>query len=404
MSEPRSEHERLVSEGWLVRLRWVVALGTGLWAVSPLFGFGAEKHLWGLALWGPGVLSNVALHLRWRSDRETPESWLTGVLVLDTLLLTGLLVLTGGVASPYSFLFAIPLILSALVLRPAGAWAVLALTLTEYAGLFFVPSDNPHAAHMADHIWGMFAAFAVTAPLMVFAVIRIREARALADAELARARALRAQTERLTSLGTLAAGAAHELASPLSTVLLVSREMQRRAEHERDLEDLDCIREEVLRCKAILRQLSADAGAGMGEARERLTLDELMDGFDDVRWEAPRDLELELPRSLVRQAIRRLLGNARDASEADEPVALTLRLADQELEIEVADQGRGMSPEVLAKAPEPFFTTKPEGEGSGLGLFFTQRVVESLDGRLALRSTPGRGTVATIRLPLETAS
>jgi two-component system sensor histidine kinase RegB len=104
------------------------------------------------------------------------------------------------------------------------------------------------------------------------------------------------------------------------------------------------------------------------------------------------------PRGLER-ALRVLLQNALQASGEDSPVELRATARGSSVVVEVVDRGSGMPPDVLARAGEPFFTTKEPGRGSGLGLFLARALLEQLGGELELESAPGRGTTARIVLP-----
>ena len=108
---------------------------------------------------------------------------------------------------------------------------------------------------------------------------------------------------------------------------------------------------------------------------------------------------MELPPRAVAHALRGIVKNAQDASPADREVVVHARISAEAVRIEVQDRGSGMPPDVLARAGEPFFTTKPPGRGMGLGLFLTRAVVERLGGELRIESTPGRGTTAVVSLP-----
>jgi two-component system sensor histidine kinase RegB len=99
------------------------------------------------------------------------------------------------------------------------------------------------------------------------------------------------------------------------------------------------------------------------------------------------------------QALRGLLDNACDASAVESAVAMRVGHDRGDCRIEVRDSGAGMSHEVLARAGEPFFTTKDPGKGMGLGLFLAHALADRLGGRLELDSMPGRGTVARLMLP-----
>jgi two-component system sensor histidine kinase RegB len=207
-------------------------------------------------------------------------------------------------------------------------------------------------------------------------------------------------------LATLAAGAAHELATPLSTIFLVSRELERTATSDRTGADLRLIADEVLRCQDVLGQLSADAGEGLGERatpqRVRALLVEAASPLRDTRIQVDAcDEEVRVPARLIGQVIRRLLGNALSASRPEQNVWLRASLLPHQLTIRVEDAGLGMSPAVLERAGEPFFTTRPQGEGRGLGLYFCRSVVERLGGTFGIVSEPSRGTTVTLTLPHE---
>jgi two-component system sensor histidine kinase RegB len=251
----------------------------------------------------------------------------------------------------------------------------------------------------------MWVAFGVAATFIVYFLMRVTRALAERDARLAEVERLAAQKERLASLATLAAGAAHELATPLSTIATVARELERATTPDAAA-DVALIREEVARCRAILDRMAAHAGESAGEEIVAAPVAGLVDeavaplaASPPIRVEidppcAARDVAL--PRRAVAQALRVLLKNAQQAGGE---IVLRARLDGGRLAFEVRDTGAGMAPEVLARAGEPFFTTKPPGQGMGLGLFLTRAVAEQLGGELVLESRPGGGTIATLTLP-----
>lgn len=326
-----------------------------------------------------------------------------GLNMLDTAALTVILATSGGASNPLVSLYLVPVLVAALLLPGRWVWATYAATGLAYGSLFAL-APGAHLGHpgMESHLTGMFAVHAATGPVVALALLQARRAAARAEDQERAARNLEARTERLTALATLAAGASHELATPLSTILVVTRELERRTTDAEDLEDLVLVREEVQRCRDILHQLSADAGQGMGETPTPVVLQALLTetaGTDPrITVSAPEGRVL-LPQRLVGQALRRMLGNARDASRPDDPITLTAQRHAQEVVFTVQDQGTGMDATVMDRAAEPFFTTKPVGEGSGLGLYFVHSVANRLGGKLCLVSTPGEGTTASLHLP-----
>ncbi len=397
---------QLIELSWAVRIRWlaaaaqvglvgVVLLGRSQWPLLPLIGVAVV-----------GVFSNAALH-RSRWHVAPSDGLLVGILTVDVGLLTTVLLLTGGSSNPFTLLYLVPVVVAALLVQPRWTGLVYGVATVAYAGLF-VWGPPPQAHHdakaMGMHLAGMFLAYALGGGLLGLAVVRIRAALAAATRQERAARDLQDRAERLASLATLAAGASHELATPLSTILLISKELERRAEDPVLASELQEIHQEVLRCRSILDQLSMNAGTGRGEAWTEADLgtflnDAVETGHHPVRIEASDDLRARLPIGLVAQAVRRLLENARLASPEEGELVWRGRLEDRGVVIEVQDNGVGIAPEDLPRVVEPFFTTRATGEGSGLGLFFVNGLMRQLGGELVLESQAGQGTLARMVLP-----
>jgi two-component system sensor histidine kinase RegB len=264
----------------------------------------------------------------------------------------------------------------------------------------------------------MWVAFGVAAAFIVYFIQRVRRALAERDAELGEARSTAARHERLASLATLAAGAAHELATPLSTIAVVAKELERALGTDgadaSTVADARLIRDQVERCRTILVQMAADAGESTGEAPAPITVAAWLAAATDGLAERARIVAepafassadgavVRVPPRALAQALRGVLKNALEASAARGEVRVELAAVADRWRLAVVDRGAGMTPEVLARAGEPFFTTKSAdglARGMGLGLFLARVVLERLGGELDIRSTLGRGTTVTLIVP-----
>lgn len=410
-----------INLSWLLRLRWGAVVGQAglilfarLWMgmplpVVPLF-----------ATVGIAAASNAALGLWARRPREIHEWVLWAVMALDVVLLTVLLDLSGGPFNPFSTLYLVHIALAAVVLRARWTWALVALAAACFGALFvrhlWMPGGTGPAHHHIDdvrlHLEGMWVAFGLAAVFIVYFVQRVTRALAEREAELEAAREVTARNEKLAALATLAAGAAHELSTPLSTIAVVAKELERRAELSvAGREDAQLIRQQVARCHDILTHMATEAGASRGETFVSVTPSALLEGAleglrgrERVRVELEGHLQEEavsVPARALTHAIRGVVKNALQASAEGRPVRLALSREPVGWRLAVEDEGSGMPAEVLARAGEPFFTTKPPGEGMGLGLFLARAVLDQLGGRLELRSVSGQGTRVEMRWPAE---
>jgi two-component system, sensor histidine kinase RegB len=410
-----------VSLPWLTRLRWggvagqLVTVGVGHWTL------GLELQLAPvLALIGVAVATNLALGRWLRAGGSAGPPLCGAVLVLDTLLLTGLLHASGGPFNPFSVLYLVYIMLAAVVLGAAWTWSLAGLSVACYVSLFLLPARGsvPHfhdEGTLSLHLWGMLVAFTVAAVLTAYFVVRLSAAIERRDAEIAAMREQDTSTERLAALTTLAAGAAHELGTPLGTIAIAAKELERaldgrdRADGAALREDARLIRAEVERCRRILEQMASDAGETTGEAPVEVPVARLVrDVLDALPPEDAARVRVEglplaaaaaLPRRAVVGAVASLVRNALDATPPPGPVRLRVACDERTLGVMVEDDGPGMTAEVLARAVEPFFSTKPPGKGMGLGLFLARTLAEGLGGQLTIRSEPGAGATARLDLP-----
>jgi two-component system sensor histidine kinase RegB len=235
------------------------------------------------------------------------------------------------------------------------------------------------------------------------------------EVELRAAAQRESKSQRLEALATLAAGAGHELATPLSTIAVVAKELTNHLQGakvpEAVLEDVALIRGELEHCRMILNRMSGSAGQAAGEEvtehSAKAIVAEVIRGLrraERVRVTldpSAHEAAVIAPLQGIAQAIRGLVQNALDATEPDGEVEMRIEAREQSLVFDVRDRGPGMTEDVVHRAGEPFFTTKEPGKGMGLGLFLTRSVVERLGGQLTLHSVPHVLTRAVVELPAE---
>lgn len=359
-----------------------------------------------------------------------------GQLMLDVAALTALLFLSGGSTNPFVSLYLLPLTIAAATLRWTYTWIMAAVTLACYTLLLFyyVPLGQPgdplapsgvictvggsaHLQHQGQgsdfslHVLGMWFNFLLSAGLIAFFVVRMAASLRERDSLLASAREEALRNERIIALGTLAAGAAHELGTPLSTMAVVAQELQREYADSPELSDsLRILRSQVDSCKGILTRLVASAGEARAEGGAGQALDDylndLLSQWQLVRpavsvkteWRGPRPAPAIMAEQTLSQALMNLLNNAADASPGG--VEIEGHWNEQELAIEIRDRGPGLTPEVAAKAGEAFFTTKGPGHGLGLGLFLANATIERFGGKVRMFNREGGGACVQVTLPL----
>ncbi|MCL4224724.1 MAG: HAMP domain-containing histidine kinase [Myxococcales bacterium] len=396
---------------WLIKLRWAQVVGQAATVLVARIALGESLPVGALgALVALGLASNLALELHLRRGGVISERRQALTMALDVALLTGLLYLTGGPLNPFGFLYLVQIALATVILHAAWTWA---LVLLSFAGFGLLLVDHaPLPVDDGTRMIGMWVALGVASAFIVHFLLRVTVALSTREDELAQARNLAARQERLASLATMAAGAAHELATPLGTVALVAKELERALAGKDPalVEDARLIREQVGRCRAILDQMAGGAGAA-GESLAWISvaalLDEALAGARGdppvVRKLAPEvaSAQVRLPPRAVSQALRSLITNAQDASPPEAEVELAAVVRADVLVIDIVDRGRGMSEALLARIGEPFFTTKQPGRGMGLGLFLARAVVESLGGAMTFDSREGEGTRVTVTFPVD---
>ena len=407
---------------WLVRLRWLAIFGQLAIVGLAVLVLRVSLPLPLVAvLISITALSNLMLTL-WLRTRDPSAHALVFVLVLDVLTLTGLLLSAGGASNPFSVFYLVHVALAALLLAPRPAWLVAALTSVAFGSLFVLPSHtiDPHAMHMHHgastmHLQGMWLAYSLAAGFVVHFVSRVANALQAREHEIFELQRAAVRHEKLASLSTLAAGAAHELGTPLATIALVAKELEHGLERGSDaaalVPDARLIRQEVERCREILQQMAARAGEGAGEMLAQVSVGGVEQDLSEALGPRATQVAFErvgessglvAPKRLLVQVLANLVRNAFDAqAEAGktEPIRVVTRVDERRAAFEIFDQGAGIPDHAQGRVGEPFFTTKAPGRGLGLGVFLARAFAEKMGGELTLAPRPGGGTVARLTVP-----
>ncbi len=421
---------------WFQQLRWVAVAGQLLTMAVVIWVFKIQLPLVELLmLVGVTAVTNTSytLWLRYlnqtglkRSDRLPTDQVVSGLMLVDILVLTGMLYLSAGMANPFALFYFVNIAVAGAIIAPAWAWSVWLLTIAGVMWLLhrslpiaeLSTASLLAAAPKSEDNWsipkfGFFVSFATCSGVITYFITILTGELKQREQALKVAEDERVRNRQLEALTTLAAGAAHELASPLSTIAVVAKELSRALEKQNVPEavtkDVTLIRTELDRCREILDRMTSTAGEAAGEKLQTVSIEnfliETLVGLREperVRVDvaiSARDSCNLLPVQAAAQALRNLLQNALDASDAGSQVCVQAEPSEQGWKISVVDQGTGMSPEILQRIGEPFFTTKEPGRGMGLGLHLTQNVIRRLDGKLTFESRPGVGTTATVILP-----
>ena len=377
-----------------------------------------------LATVGALALLNLFTWLRLRNNTPVSNIELFAQLCADVLALSVLLYYGGGSSNPFISLFLLPLVIAAATLPHAYTWAMTAITTGCYTLLmkYYVPLPLPHgmaegmdhsmAGNSASltqenifnlHVIGMWLGFVISAVVVAYFVVKMAHAVRERDVTLAKAREETLRNERIVALGTQAAGAAHELGTPLSTLAVVISELKRdQAVLPEWRSNLDILEGQVQACKRILGKLLAHAQHIEPPAAQSLqqyladTLDEWQLVRPAVRYRYQESGVQPAPSvridSALRAALLNLLNNAADASS--EKIDIAAHWDMNSCMLEIHDCGPGLTPETAARAGSAFFTTKEEGRG--LGLFLANATIERMGGKVRLFNRGGGGATTEI--------
>ena len=398
---------RLVAARWLViatMLLFVIAAPGSLDIVLPqpvMFSILAVAGLFNLFAQGRVAHASAA----------TPGELLSQLL-FDIGALGALIFFAGGATNPLVSLLLPPVAIAAVMLPGRHVAAVACGAVLTYSLLmvYYVPLPIADARRATQlHLVGMWLTFVVSAAMIAWLIVQMMRLLRERDTALAAAREQALRDERIMAMGTLAAGAAHELGTPLATMALIAGDLaidKRLPEAVR--EDVGLLRQQIGVCKEIIAGLARRAGADPLEKANCEPVDRWLEAlrqrWHTVRPQAASRLQRLSPGPApclaadprLEQALLNLLNNA--ANAATQPISLGVAWTATQLEISVRDAGPGFPEAVLAQGGLATFPV--HAGGNGVGLLLTRSAIEQLGGQLLLGNPPDGGALACIRIPL----
>jgi two-component system sensor histidine kinase RegB len=402
----------------LLRLRWLAIIGQTTAVLVVYYAIEFPLPIWScLAVIAMSAWLNVALRMRFSlTQRLEPEgaAWL---LAFDIAELAVLLFLTGGLENPFAFLFLAPVLLSATALPPRitvflGIFAVLCATVLVFAH-YPLPwdADDPLELPWIYLIGVWFSILLAIGFISVYAWQITEESRQIAEA-LAATELVLAREQHLSQLDGLAAAAAHELGTPLSTISVVVNELERALEPgSPHLDDVRLLREQAQRCRTILAKLTE---LSTGEPFDRLPLSALIEEVVAPHRNFGIAIDVALARDphppmgarnpAILYGLGNILENAVDFAQGR--VEITADWTEEDIAVTISDDGPGFAPEIMDRLGEPYVRSSKrrrmnagsETVGLGLGFFIAKTLLERSGASVDFenRSYPDRGAVIRI--------
>lgn len=428
MAEPVNidlgRHSRRLRVDTLVKVRWLALLGQAAAIVVTYFGLRFSLPIGACFLViATSAGLNTGLRLRFgRTGRleDVPAALLLGY---DILQLTALLYLTGGIQNPFSVLYLAPVTISAVSLPGRLTFLLTLLMIASVTALTFRHLPLPwfpgeQLKLPLIYKTGIWIAIVLGAGFVAIYASRVAiEARKLADA-LAATELVMAREQHLAQLDGLAAAAAHELGTPLATITLVIKELQRQVTEGHPLkEDLVLIAQEADRCRAILGKLASlgsDSEGIWNEMSLGVLIEEIALPHRDFGVKISIAANGQGKEPVCRRnpgilyGLGNLIENAIDFAATEVRVVTEWDAA--RVVISVLDDGPGFSAEVASRVGEPYVTTKSdrrakteEGSGLGLGLFIAKTLLERSGATVKTgnRAPPAAGAAVTVTWPRE---
>jgi two-component system sensor histidine kinase RegB len=401
----------------LLIIRSIALLGQTGVLIYVLLASRTTESLLGVAV-SLTVLALLTMASLWRTTRPWPvaDNEFLAQLFIDVLGWTALMYFTGGASNPFVSYYIVPLVIAAAVLPWRHTWLITGSSLLAYSLLlyFYVPFPlfTPHAAMGHGdganvHILGMWFNFLFSAGLITYFVVRMAAILRQQEAQAVVQREDRLRNDQIMAVASLAAGTAHELGTPLSTMtVLVDEMLQDDTLGRQARQDCELLRKQVAQCKSTLTELSRTAELTSVEQTQNQAVCEFARQTVE-RWAVRRPgiiytincgkggpvIEFDL--TMV-QALENILNNAADAGS--NKVEVNVAWDQREVRISVRDWGSGIPGELLEKLGKPIIHA--DKSGLGIGLMLSQATIERYGGRIELRNVREGGTIATLILPL----
>lgn len=409
----------------LVRLRWLAIAGQTATVVVVRFWLEYPMPI-GLCLAAIALSAwlNLFIKIRYPSSLRLQGRTAALLLAYDVLQLSVLLSLTGGLQNPFAVLIIVPVIVSATTLAPRLTVMLGGLVIVAVTALAFwhMPLPWPEATAFAMpflYVVGVWLALVSAVFFMGVYAFRVsEEARQLADALTATELVL-AREQHLWALDGLAAAAAHELGTPLATIVLVTKELERELPPESPYaEDVALLRSQAQRCRDILGKLTS-LSTEPDQHIDRLPVSHMLAEVVEPHADAGIDIQTRFVGEGASEPVGRrnpailygignLVENAVDFAETT--VEITASWGADEVSLTIADDGPGFASEVIDHIGEPYVTTRArtaepvedhEAGGLGLGFFIAKTLLERTGARLDLsnREAPAHGAIVRIVWP-----
>jgi len=346
-----------------------------------------------------------------------------GHLLFDVFFLVLLLVNTGGASNPLiSYLLVLLAVTATLLPKPyVNSFAISGIAI--YTFFIFLDFQVEHQQNMKGqemsfqlHLVGMWVIFVVSAILISVFITRMASTIKVREATLAKSRENEIRNEQLVAIGTLAAGTAHALGTPLSTMAVLLTELDR--SHVNDLnindvkEDISLLKQQVTRCKNSLAELTRYYNKDSSESNLPVLLSvfsaEIMDYIINIHPTSKIDFDTACAPDIkvasdlsLKHAIINIIENSIKAANNKVLVKFsTSESITDQLEIAITDDGPGIPAEVLEKVGEPFISMRKES--MGIGIFLANAAVQKLNGTIELFNLKQGGAKTLIKLPLPT--